>query len=109
MPPSLDERQVADHYLNARIRQAAVLLTGLTITLIIAVIATILGRLEPVIGGPVFGVVLGMALAPLLRPGATLRPGISFSGKFLLQTSIVVLGTGLSLGQVVHDGLSSLP
>jgi uncharacterized integral membrane protein (TIGR00698 family) len=37
------------------------------------------------------------------------RPGIAFSAKPVLQTSIVVLGTGLSLHQVIGTGARSLP
>jgi uncharacterized integral membrane protein (TIGR00698 family) len=37
------------------------------------------------------------------------RPGYTFASKGLLQLSIVVLGTGLSLQQVVRVGGSSLP
>jgi uncharacterized integral membrane protein (TIGR00698 family) len=37
------------------------------------------------------------------------RPGYTFAAKGLLQLSIVVLGTGLSLQQVVRVGGSSLP
>ena len=37
------------------------------------------------------------------------NPGAAFAGKQVLQASIVVLGTGLSLAQVAHTGLSSLP
>ncbi|MFB6720210.1 YeiH family protein [Kribbella sp. NPDC056345] len=74
-------------------------------------IAVPLGRLVPVVGGPVFGIVLGV-LAGLFIPALRsdgLRPGIDFASKNLLQLSIVVLGTGLSLQQVAHVGLSSLP
>src|SRR5699024_5128392 len=35
-------------------------------------------------------------------------PGIQFTGKKVLQWSIVALGFGLSLTQVAHTGLSSL-
>lgn len=94
---------------DAAARRVAALLPGIGLSLAIAVVATILGRVEPIIGGPVFGVVLGMVAAAVLRPGTTLRPGIGFTGKHVLQASIVVLGTGLSLVEVVHTGVSSLP
>jgi uncharacterized membrane protein YadS len=78
---------------------------------VLVAIAVPLGRLVPVVGGPVFGIVLGV-LAGLFIPALrseVLRPGIDFAAKNLLQLSIVVLGTGLSLQQVAHVGLSSLP
>jgi len=85
------------------------LVPGLALVLVIAVCAFLLGRLVPVVGGPVFGIVIGMVVAaahPLARP---LRPGIAFAGKQLLQAAIVLLGTGLSLLQIVHTGAGSLP
>lgn len=87
---------------------------GLIVVSVIAAAATVLGRLVPVIGGPVFGIVLGVAISSVLRRsvGARVRVldrGASFAGKYVLQVAIVVLGTGLSLAQVGRTGLSSLP
>ncbi|TWD81403.1 putative integral membrane protein (TIGR00698 family) [Kribbella amoyensis] len=84
---------------------------GLLVVLALAGAAVPLGRLIPVVGGPVFGILLGVAtgaLAPALR-GEWSRPGYDFASKYLLQASIVVLGTGLSLRQVVEVGGGSLP
>ncbi|MFG1814197.1 YeiH family protein [Kribbella sp. NPDC049174] len=84
---------------------------GLAVVLALAAVAVPLGRLVPVVGGPVFGIVLGVLaglLVPALRSDLC-RPGYTFASKTLLQSSIVVLGTGLSLQQVVHVGGSSLP
>ncbi|WP_232828720.1 YeiH family protein [Kribbella monticola] len=78
---------------------------------VLAAVAVGLGRLVPVVGGPVFGIVLGVlagVVVPVLRR-ERLRPGYEFASKNLLQLSIVVLGTGLSLQQVVRVGGSSLP
>jgi uncharacterized integral membrane protein (TIGR00698 family) len=83
----------------------------LAVVLVLTAAAVPLGRLVPVVGGPVFGIVFGV-LAGLLVPALRsdrLRPGYAFSSKTLLQLSIVVLGTGLSLQQVVKVGGSSLP
>jgi uncharacterized membrane protein YadS len=75
----------------------------------VAVVATPLGLLVPVIGGPVFGILLGIVAASLIRPGAVLRPGLATASKPVLQLSIVLLGATLSLGQVASVGLGSLP
>jgi uncharacterized integral membrane protein (TIGR00698 family) len=86
-------------------------LPGLIVVLALAAVAVPLGRLVPVVGGPVFGIVLGV-LAGLAVPALRserCRPGYTFAAKTLLQLSIVVLGTGLSLQQVVRVGGSSLP
>jgi uncharacterized integral membrane protein (TIGR00698 family) len=86
-------------------------LPGLAVTLLIAGAATGLGLLVPVVGGPVFAIVLGVLAATTVKPlrSARLAPGYTFASKTVLQLSIVVLGTGLSLQEVVHVGVSSLP
>lgn len=86
-------------------------LPGLAVAVALAIVGTLLGRLAPVIGGPVFGILLGMAAAatvPALRHSRW-ESGYAFASKPVLQASIVVLGTGLSLQQVVEVGGSSLP
>lgn len=82
---------------------------GLALAVAIAVVATVIGHAVPVVGGPVSGIVIGVAIATVLKPGARLRPGIRTASKFLLQLSVVLLGTQLSLGQIARVGLESLP
>lgn len=95
---------------------------GLLITVAIAVAATWLGRLVPIVGGPVFGILAGALVAETgrrvarrlrvdvgTRVGAALAPGITVAAKSVLQISIVVLGTGLSLARVLSVGGQSLP
>ncbi|WIV54013.1 YeiH family protein [Amycolatopsis nalaikhensis] len=86
-------------------------LPGLLVAVAVAAIATGLGELVPVVGGPVFGIVLGAvagAVVPGLR-GERWAPGYAVAAKPVLQASIVVLGTGLSLTQVLKVGGESLP
>lgn len=90
-------------------RRAALLIPGLVVVLVIAAVATFLGSLVPVVGAPVFGIVIGALVAALIRPGTRIDAGAKFAGKRVLQSSIVILGTGLSLVQVVKVGVSSLP
>lgn len=82
---------------------------GLALALALAAVATAAGTEVPVIGGPVFGIVLGALLAAVLHPGDTLRPGLGVASRPVLQASIVVLGATLSLQQVAQVGGSSLP
>ncbi|MGW5123385.1 YeiH family protein [Streptomyces sp. NPDC004069] len=84
-------------------------LPGLALAVGVALVATALGRLVPVVGGPVAGIVLGVLVAVVVRPGARLRPGIAFAGRGVLQGAVVVLGAQLSLGQVLRVGVGSLP
>jgi uncharacterized integral membrane protein (TIGR00698 family) len=84
---------------------------GLVTAVVVAAAASALGHALPVVGGPVFGIVLGVLLAtfvPALRSTAC-APGYKVASTQVLQLSIVVLGTGLSLQQVVHVGGGSLP
>jgi uncharacterized integral membrane protein (TIGR00698 family) len=84
-------------------------LPGLAIVAAIALAATGIGKLAPLLGAPVAGILLGVALSAAVRPRTTLRPGISASSKFVLQLAVVVLGAQLSLRQVAHAGADSLP
>jgi uncharacterized integral membrane protein (TIGR00698 family) len=84
-------------------------LPGLGLAVAIAAAATVVGRRFPLVGGPVTGIVIGVVLATVIQPGARLRPGIAFSSKAVLQTSVVVLGSQLSLMQIVRVGVGSLP
>lgn len=81
---------------------------GLLLAVVIALAALGLGRLAPLVGGPVFGIVLGILVRNLFAPGGTYTPGIQFAGKQVLQWSIIALGFGLSLDQVARTGLESL-
>jgi uncharacterized integral membrane protein (TIGR00698 family) len=72
-------------------------------------VATGLGALVPVVGAPVFGIVLGAVVAALLKPGAPTDAGAAWSGKYVLQASVVVFGTGLSIVDVLRTGWHSLP
>ncbi|MFF3935811.1 YeiH family protein [Streptomyces phaeofaciens] len=82
---------------------------GLAVTLVVAAAATGVGRLLPVLGGPVSGVVIGVLVAAVCRPGPRLRPGISIANKPVLQAGVALLGAQLSLTQVLEVGGSSLP
>ncbi|MDP9024075.1 MAG: putative sulfate exporter family transporter [Candidatus Eremiobacteraeota bacterium] len=82
---------------------------GLALCVVVAVIATVLGRYVPIVGAPVFGIVIGVLIAVIAGPKDELKPGITFASKTLLQWSIVLLGANLSVAQIVHGGASSLP
>ena len=82
---------------------------GIAVCLAIAVPAWLLGNLVPVIGGPVFSILIGMVAALFWTPGAVCKPGISFTSKKILQTAVVLLGFGLNLNVVLQTGKQSLP
>jgi uncharacterized integral membrane protein (TIGR00698 family) len=82
--------------------------SGLLLAIGIALVAWLLGHAVPLIGGPVFGIMLGIAVRNLLSPSDGFTPGIQFASKQILQWSIIALGFGLSLTQVAKTGLESL-
>lgn len=84
-------------------------LPGLALVAVLTVPAMLLGRLFPLAGGPVIGIVLGMLVQAVRPPSAGFRPGIAFAGKYVLQASVVVLGLTLSLAQLWHTGRASFP
>ncbi|HXS03746.1 MAG TPA: putative sulfate exporter family transporter [Rhodanobacter sp.] len=81
---------------------------GLLLAVAIGLLALLLGRWAPLIGGPVFGIVLGIIVRNAFAPDARFTPGIQFGSKQVLQWSIIALGFGLSLTQVAKTGLESL-
>src|SRR5450759_533340 len=84
-------------------------LPGVWLAVAIAVVASIVGRAVPIVGAPVTGIVIGLTLATVIKPGARLRPGIAVASTRILQASVVVLGSQLTLIQVVLVGLGALP
>ncbi|MGH3743805.1 MAG: YeiH family protein, partial [Mycobacteriales bacterium] len=89
-------------------------LPGLAAAVAIAAVASVLGHVVPIVGGPVFGILLGVLTAVAMRRvvadrAAVLDRGAAVAGRGVLQVSIVLLGTGLSLTRVARTGASSLP
>ncbi|WP_245607293.1 YeiH family protein [Pseudonocardia spinosispora] len=108
----LDERSAtapALGWFESHWHQGRLVAPGLVLAVFVALAATPLGKAVPVVGAPVFGIVLGLILAAAVKPGDDLRPGLTFASKPVLQASIVVLGATLSLREVAHVGLASLP
>ena len=77
--------------------------------LAIAVPSFILGKLVPVVGAPVFSILIGMVIAIFLKERGSLDAGIRFSSKKILQWAVVLLGFGMNLSVVAETGLQSLP
>jgi uncharacterized integral membrane protein (TIGR00698 family) len=80
---------------------------GVMMSLLIALTATFLGKMYPVIGGAVFGIIIGIVINNTVgKPKAALK-GVTFTSKKILQWAIIVLGAGLSFNQVWKTGLNS--
>jgi len=95
--------------LSEPLRWMVARIPGLSVVLPLAILATVLGHLEPAVGSPVFAVVGGIGVSLVWRQSPRFVPGFAFASKGILQLSIVLLGTGLSLQEVGKTGVSSLP
>ena len=91
------------------LRACALLVPGVALAAAIALVATGIGHALPLLGAPVAGLLLGVALSRAVAARPPLQPGVAFAGRTLLQVAVVLLGSALSLRQVAHVGASSLP
>ncbi len=82
---------------------------GLFLCLAVAVPSTVLGKLFPVIGGPVIAILIGMLLALVIKNRAPFESGVKYTSKKILQYAVVLLGFGLNLKVVMETGKQSLP
>ena len=80
---------------------------GVLFCFALAVPATYLGKLFPVVGAPVFAILFGLLVAFWNRP-AFFQPGIQFTAKKILQYSIILLGFGMNLFEILAVGSQSL-
>lgn len=82
---------------------------GLLLCLAIAVPCWLLGKLVPVVGGPVFAILTGMVITLFYRKKGATQDGIAFTSKKILQYAVILLGFGLNLSEIARVGVSSLP
>ena len=84
-------------------------LPGLLLVAPVGALAIGVGHFLPTVGAPVVAEIVGIVVS-ILRPlPHSVRPGLRFVSRSVLQGSIVLLGATLSLGEVVHTGARSLP
>ena len=98
---------------------------GVIACILLAVGATLLGKLLPIIGGPVFGITIGICLALVFKKKLSsiseginegtsegisegISGGASFAGKTFLQLSIILLGFEMNVFTVIQVGSDSL-
>ncbi|MDE8702779.1 YeiH family protein [Adlercreutzia equolifaciens] len=89
----------------------ATVVPGIGICAAIAIPCWFLGEALPVIGGPVFAILLGMLIAIWWKQSrrGTVQSGIAFTAKKILQYAVILLGFGLNLAQIAAVGAESLP
>ncbi len=77
---------------------------GLLVCLTIAVPSYFLGKLIPIIGGPVFAILIGMFVCLIWKDQGKASAGIKFTSKKILQYAVILLGFGLNLNVVLKTG-----
>ena len=82
--------------------------SGILLSLGIALVAAYAGSMFPLIGGAVFGILIGIAAGSVIRIRGGIMPGVQFTSKKVLQWAVMLLGSGLGLGQVYATGAASL-
>jgi uncharacterized integral membrane protein (TIGR00698 family) len=83
---------------------------GMVLCVAIAFVAEALGQREPLIGAPIFAIVIGVIVTNTLRgPLQLTRWRISEVSKLCLKGGIVLLGASLNFGDVIRTGIGSLP
>lgn len=83
------------------------ILPGVLLASSIALPSYFLGSAFPLIGAPIFGMLLGMLLARWQRP-EKFSSGIAYSSKKILQYAIILLGFEMNLYSVFKVGSQSL-
>jgi uncharacterized integral membrane protein (TIGR00698 family) len=89
--------------------QARAVLPGLALAVAAAAVATVVGQHVPLVGSAVPGAVIGAVIALVIKPGERFAPGVKYASTFLLQCSVVLLGTQLSIAEAARVGVASLP
>lgn len=82
---------------------------GIILCLAISLPAYYLGKLFPLIGGPVFAIIMGMIITHFLKDKSKIQNGITYTSKKILQYAVILLGFGMNLKDILKIGSSSLP
>ncbi len=90
-------------------RGAAPAAPGLLVCAGVAAVATAVGALAPILGAPVSAIALGAALRLALGDRARLATGVRAAHAVVLPLAVVVLGSQLSLTEIVRVGYGALP
>jgi uncharacterized integral membrane protein (TIGR00698 family) len=82
---------------------------GISLAILIALPAFLVGKLFPIIGGPIIAILIGMILNPIIKEKKIFENGIRFTSKKILQYAVILLGFGLNLNIVLETGKQSFP
>lgn len=82
-------------------------LPGIALAAVISVPAWFIGKIIPIVGSPVLGILFGMVLAFCKRP-QFFDSGVSYTSQKLLQYSIILLGFDMNLFNIFKTGKQTL-
>lgn len=82
---------------------------GLIACLCISIPAFYLGKVFPVIGGPVFAIIMGMIITLGIKDKTKIQKGVTYTSKKILQYAVILLGFGMNLSDILSKGSQSLP
>lgn len=82
---------------------------GIILCLGIAIPSYFLGKSFPIIGGPVFAILIGMLLNLIIVDKSKFKMGIHYCSKKVLQYAVIFLGFGLNLNVILETGKQSFP
>lgn len=84
------------------------LLSGLMITLLIALISYQLGIWFPIMGGPIFAITIGIVIGTTFPLNKHFSKGINYSSKQILKLAIILIGFNLNLYHILQVGSNSI-
>lgn len=83
-------------------------LPGIFTAFIIALFSFFFGQSIPLVGPSVLALAMGLGLNLVVREKSVLVSGLKFTSKTILRLAIILLGSSLSMGQIVMAGRYSL-
>lgn len=90
------------------VKKITITLPGIVLAAVIALPAYLIGTLFPIVGSPVLGILSGMLLSSFWRRPVLFDDGIKYTSKKVLQYSVVLMGFGLDLFNIIKVGGQTL-
>lgn len=90
------------------VKKITITLPGIVLAAVIALPAYLIGTLVPIVGSPVLGILSGMLLSSFWRRPVLFDDGIKYTSKKVLQYSVVLMGFGLDLFNIIKVGGQTL-
>ncbi len=84
------------------------ILPGFGLAILVAICAYLLGKIIPVVGGPVFGITLGILLTSVWKLPTLTGKGLKFTSKYVLQLAVILLGFDMNMANILVVGRDSL-